>query len=373
MKHGINWLNANPSKTAVTLAELKVPHLARQFFTIIQKLAFRPVQPIGKEEKLSSIAIASCISLAKDEGFQWFWQEYLDGRRPLNNFEEDVVADILGFYIINQNYTLPTNQLQLLNSLIAHNKHVVTTFCYKGFPVLALLPEIKFTAQEKALLLANLLHDDFFGIAAEGELRRLHQSATMSREILNALEMTCARTEFSQILTPATLWLEFYDGRPLSMSVLKSCLSACTKQSFGFIYTQLIKIVLPDNLRAFLRFIVLSNENNMAGDAALFLLWAGQTDAGLLNPALSRAIDWLTHRYDAVADIAANFRSQPLNLAAILAANVPTHNHLGVQPSFWRLFLEALLSSEDLFLYDFQRIVRSMSLFTLTRYPDVRL
>src|SRR5258708_36662988 len=118
MKHGINWLNANLVQTAFILAKLKDPDLARQFFTIIKKLAFRPVQPIGKEEKLSSIAIATCISLATDEGFQCFWQEYRHWRGPLNNFDDDVVPDIQGTDIINRNYPVPNIQLQRLNSFI---------------------------------------------------------------------------------------------------------------------------------------------------------------------------------------------------------------------------------------------------------------
>jgi hypothetical protein len=369
----LTWPNTNIAQAAVVLAELRDKELAVLFFDIIGKLSWRPLRFMGEEEKLSPLSIAACMTLAGDRGFDWFWEEYLDGRRPLNDFEERLVADILGFYIISWNFRLPSSRVQRLNSQVVWNRHLGTSFCHHGFRVLALLPEISFDHRERTLLLGDLLNDDAFGMAAEAALRRLQETGTMSGEILNALETVCRRSEFAESLTPSLLWLEFHDGRPLSSAVLMNCLSASTKENHTLIFDRLTRIVPAENLLPYLRFLVLSEKPKFAGNAALFLLWQGETDGGLLNPELSQAIDWLSTRYDAVEDISVFFRSQSSDQAIILADYIPIGNHLGVQPSFWRLFLEAVARSKQLFLRDFAQMLTNMSLHTLTRYPDVRL
>jgi hypothetical protein len=369
----VRWPHKNLVQAAVVLAELKDRALALRLFEIARTLSFRAVIPIGREDKLSPLAVANCLMLADGPGFQWFWEEYLDGRHPFNHFDEEVAANILGFYIVARDYVLPTSEVKALNSLVVANKHLVTSFCLRGFPVLALLTDVQFSPNERALLLAQLLNDEPFDSAAEAILRRLHQSGEMSVPILNALETVCGKPDFSQTMTAAALWLEFNLDRALPTTVLNNCLTACTRDDFAFINEKITQLASKDDLAAYLRFLVLAEDKKMAGDAALYLLWSGEKNIALLTPALSRSIDWLTHKYSAVDEVAGFIRSQRFDQAVILAANVPTDNHLGIQPSFWRIFIEALLNSKGLFEYPFEQLVSGMSLFTLPRYPDVRI
>lgn len=52
---------------------------------------------------------------------------------------------------------------------------------------------------------------------------------------------------------------------------------------------------------------------------------------------------------------------------------MPVKNHLGIPPSYWNIFVEAINNVDEFYKTAFGNIVEHMNIFVLTRYPDIRI
>lgn len=366
----LNWPNINIAPIAIILAELRDATLANQFIEIIQKMEFRPIRLIEQNDQLTSYSIAYCLTLAEDKGFNWLFSEYLTCKTPLIHYEAKLISDILGYYFLINDFKIILQRQQQLNSIIQPNINFTTALCFELLPCLSLIATRDLPIRQKCLLLADLLKDDFLRFKAEDSLKEI--AAINQSDVLNALETVCQKTEFTENPRAAILWLRVNNSRSLSKSILANALASITKANLQEIFTALNPYISDENLIAYLRFCIVTG-NKLAAQASLILFWKGHRDFDLLSHALITSIDWLSQQYGEINDIAEFIASKKEIAIKILIRNMPLSNHLGIPPAYWKIFLNALNNTDQLYLSAFETAVENMRFFILTRYPDIRI
>ncbi len=370
IKQHLQWPNKNIAQTAIVLSELRDLAVANQFIDTLKTMAYRPIRLLQQNDQSAPYALAYCIHLSGDNGFNWFYDEYVDNRTPLKHYEAKMVSQILGYYFIISNFSLERSKQRLLQTIIKPNISFATRLCFELLPCLSLIVSPDLPVRQRCLLLVDLLKDDVLQFQAKFVLSDLH--ATYTDEVLNALETVSKKTWQAEDPEAALLWLQLNRDRALSRAILENAITAITKDNCETILSALYRYVPKDDLFAYLRFSILT-ESKIAGRAALVLFWNGEKDFDLLSEALATSIDWLSRQYNEVNDIAAFITASKEKAAEVLIRKMPLKNHMGIPPSYWRIFLDALLANEQIYVTAFLKAVEDLRPFVLTRYPDIRL
>lgn len=366
----LKWPNVNVAPIAIVLAEFRDKKLAGEFIEILKTLEYRPIRTLEQKDQLTYYSFAYCLILAEDKGFDWFFLEYLDNRIPLIHYEAKLVADILGYYFLICDLTLSKNKQVSLNSLFKPNINCTTSLCFELLPCLSLIASPELPVQQQCLLLADLLKDDTLCFKAENSLRTI--AASHPDAVLNSLETVCQKTEFTENPTPAFLWLQVNKTRSLSQNVFKNLLTAATKRNVEKTIVSIEPYIKEKDLFAYLRYCIITG-NSLAGHASLILFWKGETNFNLLAHGLITSIDWLSQQYSEVNDFGPFIASGKDEAIEVLIQNMPLTNHLGIPPSYWRVFLDALNKADQIYEQAFGTAVSNMRHFVLTRYPDIRI
>lgn len=366
----LKWPNHNVAPVAIILAELRDKKLSEEFIKILTTLEYRPLRTLEQKDHLTYYSIAFCLMLSEDKGFEWFFSEYLDCKIPLIHYEAKLVADILAYYFLICDLNLSHDKKEKLNSLIQPNINCATSLCFELLPCLSLIASADLPIRQRSLLLADLLKDDTLLFRAEILLKTT--ADTNPDAVLNALETVCSKTEFTENATAAFLWLQINKTRPLSIAVLNNILTAATRKNVDEIFVTLDPYIKEKDLTAYLRYCIIIG-NKLAGHASLILFWKGERDFNLLSHGLITSIDWLSQQYTEVNEIAPFIATGKDEAITILIQNMPLSNHLGIPPSYWRMFLDALNKSDQFYEQAFANAVSNLRHFVLTRYPDIRI
>lgn len=370
MNRELRWPDTNIAPIAIVLAELRDASLSNQFIDILQRMEFRPIRLIEQNDHLTPYSIAYCLTLTGDKGFNWLFSEYLTCKTPLIHYQAKLISDILGYYFLINDFKIIQQRQQQLNSIIQPNIDLATSLCFELLPCLSLIATGDLLVGQKCLLLADLLKNDFLRLKAEGFLKEI--ASTNQNDVLTALETVCQKTEFTENPKAAILWLQVNNSRPLSKSILANALASITKENLQEIFTALNPYISEENLIAYLRFCIVTG-SKLAAHASLILFWKGHRDFDLLSHALIISIDWLSQQYGEINEISEFIASEKDSAVKVLVRNMPLSNHLGLPPAYWKMFLDALINTDQLYLTSFEKAVENMRFFVLTRYPDIRI
>lgn len=311
----LKWPNINVAPIAIIIAESKDPELCGYFIELLQTMEYRPIRVLEHKDQLTLYSLAYCITLAGDNGFDWFFAEYLTCKTPLIHYEAKMVSDILGYYFLINDFKLPKPEKDRLTSIIQPNISFATSLCFELLPCLSLITTDEVSVDQKCLLLTDLLKDDVLHDKAETTLKEM--AASNMDPVLNALEIVCQKTDLKENPRPALLWLEINKDRPLSMHILSNALMAITRMNLEEIVSALSHYVKEDDLYAYLRFCIVSGDK-LAGQASLILFWKGDTNFELLSNGLINSIDWLSRQYGQVNEIADFIAAKKDTAVAIL-------------------------------------------------------
>jgi type II secretory pathway predicted ATPase ExeA len=370
LKQQLQWPDKNIAPLAIVLAELRDPKLAHELINGLKAMVFRPIRLMKQKDHLSSYSLAYCLQLAEENGFEWFFNEYLDNKTPLLDYEAEIATDILSYYLILHDFKLEAGKLHRLQNIIKPNISFATPLCHKMLPCLALIAPSTLPQDQRARLLADLLKDDILHPYAEKALTEL--TALNSDAVLNALETLGQKTWSVENAEVPLLWLKLNNKRPLAKQILDNAITATTKENNKTILSALYAHISKENLFAYLRFSIIG-QTKIAGAAALLLYWHDENDFELLSDALVTSIDWLSQQYNMVEEIAAYVARAKEKAVEVLARKMPRDNHLGIPPSYWRIFLDALLTTDKIYVDTFLTAVEDLHAFVLTRYPDIRI
>lgn len=370
VKSNLSWPNNFVSQTAILLAEYKSERLCDYYFDTLNTLQFRPLRVENNNDIISKNAYALCMILAKAKGFKWFWENYLDLRNPLVHYEGKLAADILTQFLVLQNFQIDSGKQQQLESLIQPNMAFPGSFCFELLPVIATITEHGLSVKERYQLLASNLSNT--GLKERSKSILIQEARTTKDAVLDALETICNFRD-DKAVEPAELWMELNSERKISKAIMETILKGVTVENFQEYKFMLTTFVKDKDLHAFLSFSVLS-DNTLSQSAALFLFMEGERNFKLIGSSLLKSIDWLDSKnYEMVGQIVEFVRGQDIQTITSIINKLPVDNHLGIPPAFWRVLLHALEQSQEIYQNQFTRALGHMSLYTLTRYPEIRL
>ncbi|OXB21482.1 hypothetical protein B0A80_16940 [Flavobacterium tructae] len=373
LKANLTWPRNFVVQGAILSAEFKSKKICEQYFDMLDSLQYRPIRIEFNNDIVSINGYASCMILAGEKGFGWFWDNYLDMRNPLMHYESKLAAEILSQYMVLQNFKIKDSEKKQLESLIVLNLAFPSSFCYELLPVIAMVTANGLTSDERYRLLAGSLSNAVLGGRAKEILLEESTRSTKSKEdVCAALETICSR-QLDEEAKPAELWFEISSARKISTGIIGVMLKSINAENYNEYKKRLASFINEDDLKAFLKYCILS-KNEYSASAALFLFLDGEKDFKLIGESLLKSIDWLDSKnYSIVQKIEHLVKVQDITDVVDIIHQVPFDNHLGIPPAFWRIFLSALQISETDYEWQFMKAVRHMSLHTLTRYPEIRL
>lgn len=371
VSENLTWSNYNVPQIAIILAELKDISLTKQFFSLLEKLPFRPLRKESSNDSTAINAYAICLDLSEEDGYEWFWNSYLDPVHPMKHYEANLAAEILSHYLVTKEFTIAPNQIERLTNLITPNLLLETTFCYTLLPVIATISRENLSEKQYfSLIASNLLRNTILTEKSK-EILRIESISSQSA-VLNALENMCSQRESTSI-DAALFWTEINTGSTLSKAVLRTILGSITEETFFEYKNVLVNVLNEQNLKSYLRYCCVSN-NDIAKHAALYLFLDGETNFKLLGSNLVNSIAWLDSKKTSLTEKIYQFvKNQNTSGMEALAKNLPIDNQLGIPPSFWAIFLPALQVSDTIYEQEFLQSVENLSLFILTRYPELRI
>lgn len=368
----LTWENHYVPQTAIIVAELKDETLCKEYFSLLEKLPYRPLKMENRNDFTSVNSYAVCIDLAADTGYEWFWNHYLNPIHPLKHYESKLVSQIFSYYLIIKDFELDNDKVKKLSDLIAPNIVLKTAFCHDILPILATISDFNIARDQYFQLVAsNILYNRILKDKSKEIL--LSKSKVYKNEILATLESMCLLRE-TQSIDTAVFWIEINNERIFSKAILRTILAAITDENFSEYKKLLLNIIDENNLLSYLKYCCLTDDTKLAKAASLYLFLDGERDFLLIGKHLVNSIEWLdskkvslTHRIDEF------IKSQDISGIDALIKSMPTNNNLGIPPSFWTLFLPALQVSEINYGEDFLKSVNHLSLLILTRQPEIRI
>ncbi|KRD09127.1 hypothetical protein ASE21_14870 [Flavobacterium sp. Root901] len=366
----LTWPRNFVLQGAMLAAEFKSENLCAAYFEMLDSMQYRPIRIEYDNDTASTSAYASCMILAKEKGFGWFWDNYLNLRNPLMHYEGKLASDILSQYLVLQNYEIKDSEKVMLESLIMPNLTFPSSFCYELLPVIAMITDKEITAKQRLQLLCGNLSKPALGAKARAIL--IEEFKSSKAQVLDALE-TVSNRQADNDSKPAELWLELNTDRKITKGIIGVLLKGINFENFNDFKKKISAFIKEEDFVAFLKYCVLS-ENEFTDAAALFLFLNGEKDFKLIGVSLLRSIDWLdVKNYAVVQKIEQLVKIQEISTLSSIIHQVPVDNHLGIPPAFWRVFLAALQQSETDHEGQFRKAVKHMSLLTLTRYPEIRI
>ncbi|WP_343556323.1 hypothetical protein [Sphingobacterium sp.] len=357
------------SETAMILMEIKSELLCQNYFTILEKLAFRPFNLNGYTDTQTANAFAHCIKLADATGFDWFWTNYLDPIHPLIHNHGSTAAMILTQYIAIQGFVVPISQIEKMEGLILPNLAFPSSFNFELLPVIATLTGADLTQKQRYQLLVGNLSHHLLDIPSRKIL--LEEAKGSLAEVLLALETICA-LDSTPTADAAKLWFELTIKGPINRAVLTALIRSLKKDNF-IEYSLLITAKIgTDDLMAYLKYCVIS-ANKIASQAALYLLLEGSTDFKLLGTSLQKYLEWFDYKnIDTIESIRGFIQSQ--NAGAIVSMINRIDNKSGKKMSaeIWRTLLPCLKETDTFYSENFLNAVDQIELQILIHYPEIR-
>src|SRR5947207_16010162 len=130
-----------------------------------------PIRTIQQQDHLTTYSFAYCIALSEETGFDWFFNEYLNGEIPLIHFHTKLASEILSQFFLIKNFNFKTDQISRLENLFKLNIAFSTSLCFELLPTLALIESNAITINQRCLLLSSLLNDDVLRFKSEEILK----------------------------------------------------------------------------------------------------------------------------------------------------------------------------------------------------------
>ena len=203
---------------AYIVAESQDHALAICFIEKLAELGRRPLwfsydDPIWPQ---AAQAIAESLRLASDQGFDWFFREYLDPQYPFVFVGSQLTEEVFNRWAALHIGKLTSKEQNDLTSLIFPHASADSHQASSLIPVLGLLLPQEFEAEKRLRYCIRLLESPLFRDAAEAVIREEIDKGDRER-VLNLFPATISNWDGAQNAT--LLHLSLRDGRPATQIV----------------------------------------------------------------------------------------------------------------------------------------------------------
>ena len=273
------------TQACYVVAESNDSALATTLFRQMPRFGWRPLLADWDEWLEPARVVAQAMTLAGDDGFEWFFREYLTPEDPWIHTGSKLPEDVFKAWAILQAQPVTPRTGELMDSLV--RPHVLA----QSAPVIGVIPHVvllrptAFSAIERAWFLSQLLEEDSASSAmAWAELERMARGG-FDEEVGRVLEEKCWRSPSGGSRSVA-LWFELFDRVP-PVSILRAAVSAerSTRHS-DRATTEIEKAEERIGLQkwlAFCRWSLLARDARLAAGAALELNGRGEARLRLIG------------------------------------------------------------------------------------------
>lgn len=361
---------------AYIVAESQDHALAVCFIERLAELGRRPLwfsydDPIWPQ---AAQAIAESFRLASDQGFDWFFREYLDPHYPFVFAGSQLTQEVFNRWAALHIGKLTSKQQDDLSSLIFPHASTDSHQASSLIPVLALLLPHKFEAEKRLRYCVRLLESPLFHDAAEMVIREEIDKGDRER-VLNLFPATISNWDGAQNAT--LLYLSLRDGRPATQIV-----RAVITQKRGrrpdrqHLHTvQKLRERLGDELfHRYCRWYLFEGDTALSAGAAIQLFDLGERRLASLGSPLIQALHdggYMPRAEEILAELIAAEGHEATKVIATYIGET-RHDGLGGHSGWWRLLFQFIhdpkVQGPELLVHCLQGVGE----FLLARYPEIR-
>jgi hypothetical protein len=361
---------------AILVHELADEGLAKVYIDCLGKLDFRPIRSgtdpdeyYEGKNSFSTMAFASAIYYAKDYGFEWFFEEYLNPSHPTHTGESSVSSTILLYWMLFSKFEVSSSNKVLLESVIDYHLTFETFSCSHLLPVISLIAKEKFKVSDRCILFADLLNNQIVYEKVRSLLIEEHNQGN-DKEVLNALEIVCSKHSQPDPKV-ILLWLELNNSECINDQVLATAIVAINNGSES-IFDKICLLYGRENFISYLKMFAILNIGK-SDSAAMILFDKFQMDDYYLiaRPILMQS-QWY-HGKDKkrkeildliIFDEKSGSLDNVISRIAIKEKEVPL--------LYTEYFFKSLIRSPEIHQDAFLFCIKFLPQYCLTRNPELR-
>jgi predicted phosphodiesterase len=319
-------------------------------------------------------AIAESFRLASDQGFDWFFREYLDPQYPFVYAGSALTEEVFNRWAALHIGKLTSRQQADLISMIFPHSSADSHQASSLIPALALLLPQEFDVEKRLRYCIRLLESPLFGDAAEAVIQEEIEKGDRDR-VLHLLPATISHGEGAQHAT--LLYLSLREGRPPTQIVR----AVITQQrgrrpSRQYLHTvQKLRERLGNELfQRYCRWYLFEGDHGLSAGAAIQLFDLGERRLSLLASPLIRALHdggYLPQAEEFLAELIANEGHEATSVLATYIGETRHDGH-GGHSGWWRLLFRFIhdpnLRGPELLVH----CMRGVGEFLLARHAEIR-
>lgn len=353
---------------ALIISEMNESDAALIFVRQLNNLKFRPLIYFRDIGSVSAAAYARWFYLAGDEGFSWFFNQYINPKYPYSvtiSSQEDL---ILKYWMVYSNFRINSKQESMLKSLIEPCRLTQSWHATKFLPSISLVTS-DFSSQEEYLrFVAKNIGTD---ICREKAITILNNEAQNSRMdcVLNALVEVCNKSEGGDV-SVVRLWLELCSKEP-PIAIIDSTIISCSKEGNENLFTDIENRLGHKKTISYLNWCVLK-ESKLATAAAIILYRKGERNLYKLGKGLIVGLHdggKVVGAEEILEKIVFQDLEQGLRW---LVGEFGRSDYDGAHSALWRIFLKGLDMLEGTYIDMFAETIYHLGEFILPRYPEIR-
>ncbi len=363
---------------AYVVSETQDQACAEVFITEMEKLGPRPLRIFFDDRNQSARAIAESIRLAKQTGFDWLFEQYLNPRYPTINAGSMIIDTVFSEWVSLSFGHISNHEKERLNTLVLPHLGAGTHQIIRAVPLLSFMIPDSFQTAEKVWFWGTLLGKSQFSDRADEYLRQAFGAG--HETIVNETLTLHASQGYENAVPAALLWLELNENRPPA-AIIKALIRVHGRSrqpaNREDQYIDLcVSRIGQQSWEAFLRWCLFDDDHHLAAGAAIELHSHGERRLSLLGESLLRALHdggYVRRAEEILSElIHADGLKAVKWLAAHIAATERERERTGAHSGWWRIFLIELplYGSEGPSLL--AKCVGGVGCFLLPRYPEVR-
>jgi hypothetical protein len=364
---------AAPPVCAAVVAESLDPELATLYLSQLRVLGSHPLSHVGEGVGASAGDYARCFTLAGDEAFDWFYDQYLDPRFPNSGYLENIGDATLQRWLVLKRFEVTDSQKGQLGALIRPHLGAASMRCHTTLPSVAIILPEAFEVGMRARMLVDALSQPMLREPAEQGLRVMLAGgeAEAVRSGLLAQFHKTADGSGGEAYPSLTLWTEFFGAEPPPVAVVRVAIKdlATTGTEHDHAGLRVLQGIDPVPM---LRWYALSGSTASA-ESSLALYNQGERSFALLAAGLLAGASKYPHNEAAERALDTLLSEEGEHGLEWIATQLARKNGVsGPAPAMWRLVLRGLSRIPSPRPDILRFCLPYLGEYTLPRNPDVR-
>lgn len=365
---GERWLPI----VAIIVAESADLNIAEYFVRSLNEYGFRPLKYLEEFRSMCFSSYAKSFFTAGEEGFKWFFTQYLDPVYPTPAMHNhDIYVTVFQHWLLLSDFHPTLKQIEKLSSIITPHMSTRSWQVHSLLPSVSLAIPEAFDETNRSLYFAQCLSSSLMRHKAQ---KMLHDEFNKGNKdhVLNALETVCEKDSSEHSGSAAKLWMDFSSEKP-PLSVVHAVINATLNSENKELLDGLLSRLGNDSLTSVLRWYCLRGDKLSTAAALLLMDKENNENLYFIGPALLNGL----HdggKIDGAEQALHNLVKENGESGLVWLVNkFPYADSMhGAHSAYWRILLKELNGSDQTYPQLLTFAIRYLGEFILPRYPDIR-